>query len=234
VKAPVLVIHRHEERQFPLEVSQEVASSLPDARLLRLDGTNGVLFLQDPEADVDVLLDFLIESPHAGAGEPPAPDTPKRDDDTPTVFISVSERQKDKLGLPFRTLLAGHGLRGFLVSSEPRPDGTWTPEEKVEAYLSRSDAVVVFATGDLEADDDRYTRPNIGDEIGRARAKPNLRNRVVILKEHGVTLPSNINPAYESLDLANPEQAFQRALVQLREWGLLESVAHQGPEEART
>ena len=79
---------------------------------------------------------------------------------------------------------------------------------------------MVFATGDVEAADDRYTRPNIGDEIGRARAEPHLRDRVVVLKEHGVTLPSNINPAYESLDPSRPERAFERALVQLREWGI--------------
>jgi hypothetical protein len=35
-----------------------------------------------------------------------------------------------------------------------------------------------------------------------------------------VTLPSNINPAYEALDLAHPEEGFERALAQLREWGL--------------
>src|SRR5918995_5219848 len=56
VKAPVLVIHRHDERQLPLEVSQEVAAALPDARLLRLEGTTGVLFLQDPDSDVGLLL----------------------------------------------------------------------------------------------------------------------------------------------------------------------------------
>jgi hypothetical protein len=219
VRAPVLVIHRHDERQFPLEVSQEMAAALPDARLLRLEGTSGVLFLQDPDADVDVLLDFLIGHPGEVAGQTPAADALGTQDGR-GVFISCSERQKAALGLPFKSLLAEHGLRAFVVSDEPRPDGTWTPEDKVDAYLARSDAVVVFATGDIEAGDDRYTRPNIGDEIGRARVQPHLRNRVVVLKEHGVTLPSNINPAYESLDLAHPEEGFERALAQLREWGL--------------
>jgi pimeloyl-ACP methyl ester carboxylesterase len=221
VRAPVLVIHRHDERQFPLEVSQELAAAFPDARLLRLEGTSGVLFLQDSDGDADLLLDFLTGRPHEVAG--PAPGAARRargDDGTAGIFISCSERQKVALGLPFRSFLAEHGLRGFVVSDEPRPDGTWTPEEKVDAYLARSDAVVVFATGDLQAGDDRYTRPNIGDEIGRARAESHLRDRVVVLEEHGVTLPSNINPAYESLDPARPERAFERALVQLHEWGI--------------
>src|SRR5207247_9967479 len=136
------------------------------------------------------------------------------------VLLSLSERQKEALGRPFKALLGENGTRGFIVSDEPRPEGTWTPEEKVDAYLDRSDAVVVFATADLEAGDDRYTRPNIGDEIGRARSKPHLRNRICVLKEHGVTLPSNINPAHEAYQAAHPEEGFQRALGQLREWGL--------------
>jgi pimeloyl-ACP methyl ester carboxylesterase len=222
VRPPVLVIHRHEERQLPLEVSQEVAAALPDARLLRLEGTSGVLFLQDPDADVDVLLDFLVGADIREVATSSSPTTgPQASGQRqPGVFISCSERQKEALARPFKDLLAESGVRGYVVSDEPRPDGTWTPEDKVDAYLDMSDAVVVFATADLESGDDRYTRPNIGDEIGRARSKPHLRNRVCVLKEHGVTLPSNINPAYETLDVANRDDAFRRALLQLHAWGL--------------
>jgi hypothetical protein len=135
------------------------------------------------------------------------------------IFLSCAESQKKALAQPFRARLREDGLRGFIVSDEPLPEGTFTPEEKVDAYLERSNAVVVFATGDLASGDDRYTRPNIADEIARARSKPQLRQRVCVLKERGVTLPSNINPAYESLDPAHPEEGWRRALQQLREWG---------------
>jgi hypothetical protein len=229
VTAPVLVLHRQGEREIPLEVSQRLAAALPDGRLLRLEGSSAGLFFEDPDADLAVLLDFLTgEAGHGAAPTPPAHqavDREGRDEATRDglrrgVFISCSESQKETLGRPFKALLAERGLRGFLVSDEPRPEAAWTPEEKVDAYLDRSDAVVVFATADVEAGADRYTRPNIGDEIGRARSKPHLRNRVCVLKEHGVTLPSNIDPAYESLELAHPEEGFRRALAQLREWGL--------------
>jgi pimeloyl-ACP methyl ester carboxylesterase len=224
VRAPTLVVHRQGERQIPVEVSEQLAQALPDGRLLRLEGDSAGLFLQDPDADLAVLLDFLTGRAGDVAASNTAAQLPigrgDRDDTARGVFISCSERQKVALGRPFKALLARSGLPGFIVSDEPRPEGTWTPEEKVDAYLDRSDAVVVFATGDLEAGEDRYTRPNIGDEIGRARSKPHLRNRVCVLKEHGVTLPSNINPAYEALDLARPEDGFERALAQLREWGL--------------
>jgi pimeloyl-ACP methyl ester carboxylesterase len=224
VRVPALVVHRQGERQIPVEVSEQLAQALPDGRLLRLEGASAGLFLEDPDADLSVLLDFLTGD--SGDVAVPAPGEQRstaragRDDNPRGVFISCSERQKEALGRPFKALLAENGVQGFIVSDEPRPEGTWTPEEKVDAYLDRSEAVVVFATGDLEAGDDRYTRPNIGDEIGRARSKPHLHNRICVLKEHGVTLPSNINPAYESLDLAHPEEGFQRALAQLREWGL--------------
>lgn len=135
------------------------------------------------------------------------------------IFISCSEHQKTSLGRPFRDLLTRNQLRGFIVSDEPRPGSAWTPEEKVDAYLDRSDAAVVFATGDIDSGQDAYTRPNIADEIGRARSKGHLRSRVCVLKEKGVTLPSNINPAYEQLDTSNPDEGFRRALLQLREWG---------------
>jgi pimeloyl-ACP methyl ester carboxylesterase len=215
VRVPTLVVHRQGEREIPLEVSEQLAQALPDGRLLRLEGSSAGLFLEDPDADIAVLLEFLTGK----AG----------DEGTRGVFISCSERQKEALGRPFKALLAEHGLRAFIVSDEPRPEGAWTPEEKVDAYLARSDAVVVFATGDLEAGEDRYTRPNIGDEIGRARSEPRLRNRVCVLKEHGVTLPSNINPAYESLDPAHPEEGFRRALAQLSEWGLVQAEGLAGP-----
>jgi pimeloyl-ACP methyl ester carboxylesterase len=226
VRVPALVVHRQGERQIPLEVSEQLAQALPDGRLLRLDGTSAALFLEDSDTDLAVLLDFLV--PEARDGRPTASSPSaggldalgRTDDSKRGVFVSCSERQKEALARPFKLLLAESGVRGFIVSDEPRPEGTWTPEEKVDAYLALSDAVVVFATGDLQAGEDRYTRPNIGDEIGRARSEPHLRNRVCVLKEHGVTLPSNINPAYESLDLADPAGGFQRALAQLREWGL--------------
>ncbi len=145
------------------------------------------------------------------------------------VFISVAESKKAKLAWPFRDLLAANGVRGFIVSDEPLLQDTWTPEQKVEAYLDRSSAVVVFATGDLAASGDRYTRPNIADEIARARSRRGLRDRVCVLREHGVTLPSNINPAYEGFDPDHPEPAFRRAMQQLATWGLPVSVPPEAP-----
>lgn len=134
----------------------------------------------------------------------------------PGVFLSVAEGRKISLARPFRDLLRP-SVEGYIVSDLPLIGETNTPEEKVDAYLERSQAVIVFATSDLDAG--RFTRPNIADEIARARSKPHLRNRICVLKQSGVTLASNTNPAYNQLDPDDPEPAFAAALEQLKAWG---------------
>jgi hypothetical protein len=136
----------------------------------------------------------------------------------PGVFLSVAEVQKASLGRSFRDLLRP-AVDGFIVSDLPHPGETYTPEEKVNAYLDRSQAVVVFATADLDTGVDQYTRPNIADEIARARSKPHLQNRICVLKQSGVTLASNTNPVYTRLDPDDPAPAFTAALEQLKAWG---------------
>jgi hypothetical protein len=134
----------------------------------------------------------------------------------PAVFLSVTEGQKVPLARPLRDLLRP-SVEGYIVSDLPLVGDAYSPEEKVDAYLERSQAVVVFATADREAG--QFTRPNIADEIARARSKPHLRNRICVLKQSGVTLPSNTNPAYNQLDPDHPEPAFAAALDQLKAWG---------------
>jgi hypothetical protein len=134
----------------------------------------------------------------------------------PAVFLSVAEGQKGSLARPFRDLLRPT-VEGYIVSDLPLVGDAYSPEEKVDAYLERSQAVVVFATADRDAG--QFARPNIADEIARARSKPHLRNRIVVLKQTGVTLPSNTNPAYNHLDPDHPERAFAAALEQLNAWG---------------
>jgi pimeloyl-ACP methyl ester carboxylesterase len=233
VRQPALVLHRQGERLTPLKAAQRLAAALPDGRLVRLEGSAGGLVAGGGEDDLNVIVEFLTgERPRPRAPGDLAEPPPPAEGQERGVFISCSERRKEAVAWPFRDRLAEEGSRGFIVSDEPRPTGTWTPEEKVDAFLERSDAVVVFATADLEAGEDRFTRPNIGDEIGRARSKPHLRDRVCVLKEHGVTLPSNIDPAYESLDLSDLDRAFDRALLQLAEWGLARDRTVAGPRSA--
>ena len=184
----------------------------------------------------DVWAQVMVGQAHEGSQDA-APSSkhavaPNRSPQERGVFLSVAETQKASLARPFRALLGQDGVRGFIVSDEPLPEGAFTPEEKVDAYLERSDAVVVFATADLQAEEDRYTRPNIADEIGRARSKLHLRSRVCVLRQRGVTLPSNINPAYEQLDPSRPAEAYRRAMLQLSAWGFNVSVPPEAAQSA--
>ncbi len=87
----------------------------------------------------------------------------------PGVFLSVAEARKVSLARPFRDLLRP-AVEGYIVSDLPLIGETNTPEEKVDAYLERSQAVIVFATSDLEAG--RFARPNIeGVGVRRPRSR---------------------------------------------------------------
>ena len=52
VHVPSLVVHRQGEREIPVEVSEQLAQTLPDGRLLRLEGSSAGLFFEDPDAAV--------------------------------------------------------------------------------------------------------------------------------------------------------------------------------------
>ena len=76
VKAPTLVLHR---RQFPIlgvDVARTLASSIADARLAVLEGASGGYALEDPQAVLDAMNEFLGEGEEPGAAarvEPPEP-----------------------------------------------------------------------------------------------------------------------------------------------------------------
>jgi hypothetical protein len=114
---------------------------------------------------------------------------------------------------------------------EPNPLGNFNPEDKVDGFMEASDAFVALATVDnrlipgwlrlLLRLRTRSTAQNIIDEIGRARVRPNLRDKVLVIKQASVTLPSNINPVYEALDPDNPDKAFEMIERQLKAWGVV-------------
>jgi pimeloyl-ACP methyl ester carboxylesterase/DNA-binding CsgD family transcriptional regulator len=59
VTAPALVVHRRNMPQLPLEVARALAHALPRGRLVVLEGAQPTLFLDEPTAVVDMLLDFI-------------------------------------------------------------------------------------------------------------------------------------------------------------------------------
>jgi DNA-binding CsgD family transcriptional regulator len=95
VTAPALVVHRRGMAQLPLEVSRTLAQILPRGRLVVLEGTRPTLFLDEPTAVSDLLLDFVC----AGV-LPPETVPPKGTDARPAVPLSaLTRRETDVLRL---------------------------------------------------------------------------------------------------------------------------------------
>ena len=59
IQAPALVLHRRQDNAVPLEAGREVASLLPNARFLPLEGDHHLQFYGDTEAILHAVEDFL-------------------------------------------------------------------------------------------------------------------------------------------------------------------------------
>jgi hypothetical protein len=137
-----------------------------------------------------------------------------------TVFLSCSSLFKVSVAYPFSDALERIDMQGVILEDAPIIGERWEPEEKLELYLNKSDAFLALCTPDDRLDDGTVqTRPNIIDEIARARGKGHLRDRMAIFKEITVRLPSNINPTYERLEVSDLTRAIDRFLAQLLAWG---------------
>jgi class 3 adenylate cyclase len=71
VKVPTLVVHRRELSWLSADVARGLASRIPDAHLVLLEGGSGAAFLGDTEAVLRVLHDFLGETEPAAAWTEP-------------------------------------------------------------------------------------------------------------------------------------------------------------------
>lgn len=95
VTAPALVIHRRGMQQLPIEVARTLAQTLPRGRLVVLEGSQPALFLDEPTAVADLLLDFVC------AGVLPPESVPPKDDDAARAvpLSAVTPREIDVLRL---------------------------------------------------------------------------------------------------------------------------------------
>jgi class 3 adenylate cyclase len=71
VECPTLVLHRREVPWPPLDGARNLASHIPDARIVLLEGESPVPFLGDMDAAVDAIDDFLGEGEEAEAAKLP-------------------------------------------------------------------------------------------------------------------------------------------------------------------
>lgn len=143
------------------------------------------------------------------------------------VFLSCQAADADQLARPIRDALRVQGYHAVIVMDEPLLRGMFDPESKVTGYIDAADAFVALCTDD--ARNPGKTAQNIIDEIGRARMHPKLRDVVGILKEPSVTLPSNINPTWESLSITDPAAALVVIQSQLEAWDVKPDMASPAP-----
>jgi hypothetical protein len=151
------------------------------------------------------------------------------------VFISGSELYKASVAYGFRDLIDSLGMRPVIVSDAPKLVGTWTPEEKVEAYLDRADVFLALCTPDDHLNDASWqTRQNVIDEVRSARTRPHLKDRICILKEQTVRLPSNLSAVYDRLVLDDLRGGFEAFLGQIALWGFSVEIGQSAKELPRT
>jgi hypothetical protein len=139
------------------------------------------------------------------------------------VLISYSERFRDRLAAPVAERLRAYGLMAVLVGDEPLPDGVESnPDAKVRHFFARADMIVYLATPDDRVRGGEVrTRQNIIDELRLGMEREHVKHKLLVFKDPGVVLPSNINPVHEPLPIEDPGWIAERITRQAEEWGVL-------------
>lgn len=89
-----------------------------------------------------------------------------------------------------------------------QPNAGQTIVEKLEAGAAQCDSAVIVMTGDDTANDEARVRENVMHEIGYFHGRYG-RNRVVLLHEEGVNIPTNLSGiAYVPFPKSNIEAGF--------------------------
>ena len=97
VRCPALVLHRRDATVVPLEVSEELAATLPRGELRILDGSTATLFFEQPEIVIDAIVGFVGGRPVGRRRGEPDPTTGVRDVDRRPA--GLSPREVEVLGL---------------------------------------------------------------------------------------------------------------------------------------
>ena len=72
LRVPTLVLHRRQYSRVPVDIARGLASRIPEARLVLLEGASSVPYLEDMDAVVRPIYEFLGEEEEAEAkAEPP-------------------------------------------------------------------------------------------------------------------------------------------------------------------
>lgn len=153
----------------------------------------------------------------------------------PAIFIAHSNKFRSGLTEKIaRMIEESTAAVAVIVENMPRPETpSWDPEGKVNHYLRHADMFVALLTPDNELKSGEIEhRHNVTHEIATARSMPHLEQKIQVLSVKGVSIPSNINPAYDELELDDPRKAFSLIVNQAMEWGVLTELQESSDERA--
>lgn len=113
ITVPTLVLHRRDDRAIPFDLGRELAATIPDARLVSLEGGQHLPWRGDAAAVVAAVSDFLGHRPEAGstvsagdafpgsaASAPPGPATDPSRAECVEGFLPETEAGADALRRP--------------------------------------------------------------------------------------------------------------------------------------
>jgi pimeloyl-ACP methyl ester carboxylesterase len=86
VRSPTLVLHRRQAAVPGVDVVRRLASRIPNARLVLLEGSSLAPFLEDTDAVIKATVEFLSEGEEAGAAA-----APLAEEDVHTILITDME-----------------------------------------------------------------------------------------------------------------------------------------------
>jgi len=113
----------------------------------------------------------------------------------------------------------------MVVAEWKESEGRWT-EPHVDKQMEEADCYIVLAEYgnivDLKTGA-KHPRLNVIDELARSREKRS--DRIVLLLQKGVSLPSNVSGiVYEHFTKQNMEKAFIKVARELRAFGLIKAT----------
>jgi pimeloyl-ACP methyl ester carboxylesterase/DNA-binding CsgD family transcriptional regulator len=136
VVAPALVLHRRADRAVPYELGLEVASLIPGARFVPLEGSHHLPWLGDVRSLLAAVSDFIALGPYPIAGQEPAR--------TVTGEIpSLSHREREVLALVAEGLSDPEIAERLLVS----PHTVHRHVANIRAKLGQSSRAAAAAAG---------------------------------------------------------------------------------------
>lgn len=109
VQVPTLVLHRRLDRIAPFENGQELASLIPHARFVPLDGTNHLILPDEPAYRI------FVREVAAFLGDPPPPEDEQDGAKPPKLATTVKQIEEHAYYKLFAMLAAAASVASIVI-----------------------------------------------------------------------------------------------------------------------